>query len=42
LRRFTAHRAPVTSLAVSPDGHSFLSGSVDCTTRLWDLDGGTR
>jgi WD40 repeat protein len=39
LHCFAGHRATVTSLAISPDGHSFLSGSVDCTMRLWDLDG---
>jgi WD40 repeat protein len=42
LHCFDGHRAPVTSLAVSIDGHSFLSGSFDSTMRLWDLDGGVQ
>ncbi len=32
----TGHTAPVTSIAFSPDGETFASGSKDNTIRLWD------
>lgn len=31
------HQKPVNSLAVSPDGKYLLSGSDDCTVRLWNI-----
>ncbi|MEO4001938.1 c-type cytochrome [Mesorhizobium sp. CAU 1732] len=34
------HKAPVVSLALSPDGSSLASASWDGTVRLWPLDGG--
>lgn len=34
------HKAPITSLAVSPDGSLLASASWDGTVRLWPLDGG--
>jgi WD40 repeat protein len=33
----TGHRAPVTQLAFSPDGHCLASGSCDTTALVWDV-----
>ena len=35
-RRLNGHSGMVTSLALSPDGNTLLSGSTDQTLRLWD------
>jgi len=32
-----AHQHPVYSLAMSPDGYTLVSGSVDKTVKLWDV-----
>ncbi len=34
------HSAPVTSVSVTPDGRRAVSGSVDQTLRVWDLENG--
>jgi WD40 repeat protein len=34
------HQRAVNAAAISPDGRYALSGSVDCTLRLWDLASG--
>ena len=34
------HSSPVTSVALSPDGRTVVTGSWDGTARLWDVDGG--
>jgi WD40 repeat protein len=36
-RVLTGHRAPVTSLAFSPDGRLLGSGSADTTVLVWDV-----
>jgi WD40 repeat protein len=37
-RRFpSTHTAPITCLALSPDGKKLLTGSQDHTVRLWDI-----
>lgn len=38
LRFFAGHTNRVISLSTSPGGNSFLSGSMDHTVRLWDLN----
>ncbi len=41
VRRFEGgHAAAITCVAVSADGHRLLSGSVDTTLRLWDIETG--
>ncbi len=37
LHRFTGHKASVHSLALSPDGDLFASGSEDGAVKVWDL-----
>lgn len=37
LRYFPGHTRKVISLSISPNGNSFLSGSMDHTLRLWDF-----
>jgi eukaryotic-like serine/threonine-protein kinase len=39
-RCLLGHAGPVTALAISPEGHTLLSGGADRTLRLWDLAGG--
>ena len=36
------HRAPIVSLAVSPDGTKLASASWDCTARVWSLADGAQ
>ena len=36
---FTGHKAWVTSVAITPDGQTIVSGSADQTVRLWDRAG---
>jgi WD40 repeat protein len=40
IRTFQGHKDWVRSVAVSPDGKRGLSGSMDGTVRLWDLETG--
>jgi WD40 repeat protein len=40
LRSFTGHRREINALAVSPDGKLLLSGSGDCTLKLWSTASG--
>jgi len=40
LRRFIGHSSRPSCLALSPDGHTLLSGSGDATMRLWDMETG--
>jgi cytochrome c len=39
---FEGHRAPIVSLAVSPDSTKLASASWDHTVRIWSLDDGTQ
>ncbi len=38
LKTFTGHVGDIHSLAISPDGKYFLSGSGDNTLKLWDMN----
>lgn len=38
LRYFKGHTAPVTTLALCPGSDTFVSGSLDNTLRLWNLN----
>ncbi|XP_071824021.1 uncharacterized protein [Apostichopus japonicus] len=35
---FVGHRGPVTALAIFPYGPSIMSGSEDCTIRVWSME----
>jgi WD40 repeat protein len=37
LHTFTGHHAPISAMAVSPDGKTLATGSQDTTVLLWDL-----
>jgi WD40 repeat protein len=37
LRQFKGHGGPVLTLALSGDGRFLVSGSADCTMRLWEM-----
>jgi WD40 repeat protein len=41
LRSLAGHTGAVTCVACSPDGRLALSGGIDRTARLWDLEKGT-
>lgn len=34
---FCAHAGDVVSISLSPDGNTYVTGSVDRTCKLWDL-----
>lgn len=34
---FPAHDGDVVSISLSPDGNTYVTGSVDKTCRLWDI-----
>ncbi len=40
LRMFSGHTGSVSSVAFSPDGKLMLTGSWDCTARLWETSSG--
>ena len=40
LHDLKGHRSKVASLAFTPDGRHLISGSWDCTVRIWPMDGG--
>ncbi|MCI0462115.1 MAG: protein kinase [Gemmataceae bacterium] len=40
VRSFAGHTAAVSSLAFAPDGRSLVSGSLDGTARIWEVDSG--
>ncbi len=40
LRTLSGHTGPVTSVAFSPDGHTLVSGSLDKTVRVWEINFG--
>ncbi|MBN1167799.1 MAG: TIR domain-containing protein, partial [Methanospirillaceae archaeon] len=40
IRTLTGHNFEALSVAVSPDGKTAISGSLDCTVRMWNLDSG--
>jgi WD40 repeat protein len=40
VRAFAFHNAPITRLAVSADGKHVISGSLDKTSRVWDVETG--
>jgi WD40 repeat protein/serine/threonine protein kinase len=37
IRSFQGHEDAVVSVAVGPDGTTLVSGSLDCTARIWDV-----
>jgi hypothetical protein len=41
IRRLVGHQAPVLALAIHPDGQWALSGAIDGTALLWNLNSGS-
>ena len=41
IHKFKLHTAPVLSLALAPDLDILVSGSADCSTKIWSLSTGT-
>lgn len=39
IKTLIGHTGIVYSVAISPDGNKFISGSADGTIKIWDLDG---
>ncbi|MCG7928193.1 MAG: WD40 domain-containing protein, partial [Candidatus Thiodiazotropha taylori] len=37
-RQLNGHGGPVNCVSISPDGKQAISGSLDYTVMLWDLD----
>ncbi len=42
LKQFVGHTESVMSISISSDGNRLLSGSMDKSVRLWDIDTGTQ
>jgi hypothetical protein len=40
VRRWPGHRAAVSCLLFTPDGHSLVSAGADTTAVVWDVTGG--
>ena len=40
LRVLPGHTGSIVSISFSPDGHRLVTGSHDCTARVWDLASG--
>ncbi|MEB3830403.1 WD40 repeat domain-containing protein, partial [Phormidium sp. CCY1219] len=39
LARLEGHSGPVLSVSFSPDGKTLATASVDCTARVWRVEG---
>lgn len=37
VQEFDAHNGDVCTLSISPDGNTYVTGSVDRTCKLWDI-----
>ncbi len=40
IRRFAGHGGPITALTYAPNGQCLVSGSYDCTAKIWDVKTG--
>ncbi|XP_044536058.1 WD repeat-containing protein 36 [Gracilinanus agilis] len=40
VREFFGHQGKINDMAFSPDGRWLISGSMDCSIRIWDLPSG--
>ncbi|XP_043835608.1 WD repeat-containing protein 36 isoform X1 [Dromiciops gliroides] len=40
VREFFGHQGQINDMAFSPDGRWLISGSMDCSIRIWDLPSG--
>jgi WD40 repeat protein len=41
IKTFTGHTDSVTCCCLTPDGQKLITGSLDCSVRVWDIAQGS-